>query len=181
VSKKIKKSRKPRKSEKNNWKNRTVKKNRLKFWKNRPIRFDFGFISLKLKKLNRTQTEKNRKKTEPNRKKTELNRAKPIWIGFCPKKPNQTETGRFESVSVRFQFFFKKIFWFGYFVLIKTEPNQKWSPLLTTTCLFAVDVIKLVDFEFINTLGEIATNPRYMPHFKVRCILFIVGTINLIV
>jgi len=31
-------------------------------------------------------------KTEPNRKKT----------GFCFKKPNRTETGRFEPVSVRF-------------------------------------------------------------------------------
>jgi hypothetical protein len=53
--------------------------------------------------------------------------------------------------------------------------------VLATTCLFAVDVIKPVDFEFINTVGEITMNPRYMPHFEVRCILFIVGIINLIV
>jgi hypothetical protein len=55
-----------------------VKKNRLIFKKNRPVRFGFGFISLKPKKLNQTQTGKNRakqeNKTEPNRK----NRAKPI-------------------------------------------------------------------------------------------------------
>jgi len=70
------------KIKKNNYrKNRTVKKNRLnylKFWKNRPVRFGFGFISLKLKKTNRTQTELDRKKTESNGK----NRAKPVWTGF---------------------------------------------------------------------------------------------------
>ena len=54
-------------------------KNRLKFWKNQPVRFDFGFISLK---PNRTQTEKNRKKTEPKPK---------------PKKPSQTGLNRFLS------------------------------------------------------------------------------------
>ena len=29
-------------------------------------------------------------------------------IIFCPKKPNRTETGRFEPVSIRFWFFIKK-------------------------------------------------------------------------
>jgi len=108
-------------------KNRTVKKNRLKFWKNRPDRFGFGFISLKPKKSNRTETNqakpkktepnraktnpnrKNRAKTEPNQKKTSQtgkNRAKPVWTGFCPKKPNWTETSRFEPVSVWFGFFY---------------------------------------------------------------------------
>jgi hypothetical protein len=68
--KKIKKLIKPIKQKKNtNRKNRTVKKNWLKFWKNRLVWFGFGFISLKLKKPNRTQTEK----TEPNQK-TESNR-----------------------------------------------------------------------------------------------------------
>jgi hypothetical protein len=42
------------------------------------VRFGFGFINKKLKKPNRTETdkkpEKNRAKTEPNRK----NRAKPV-------------------------------------------------------------------------------------------------------
>ena len=82
---------------KNNWKNRTVKKNR-------PVQFGFGFISLKLKKQNRTQTEKNRKKTKPNQKKTvktEPNRAKPVWTDFCLKNElNRTKTGRFKPVSV---------------------------------------------------------------------------------
>jgi len=100
VSKKTGKSIKSRKQKKNNRKNQTVKKNRLnrlKFLKNRPVRFCFGFISLKLKKPNRIQTEK----TEPNRKKTSQTE-KPSKAGFCPKKPNRTETGRFEPVLVFF-------------------------------------------------------------------------------
>jgi low temperature requirement protein LtrA len=51
--------------------------------------------------------------------------------------------------------------------------------VLIVVCLFVIYVIKLVDSEFTNTLREIAMNPRFMPHFKVRYILFIVGTINL--
>jgi len=81
----VKKQKKLRKSEKNNWKNQTMRKNRLKFWKNQPVRFGFGFISLKLKKMNQTQTEKtgkNRAKTE----KTEPNRFEPVFI-----LKNQTE------------------------------------------------------------------------------------------
>ena len=112
LSKKTRKSRKP---EKNNWKNRIEKKNRLNrlnFWKNRPVRFGFGFISKKPKKPNRTETDKKPEKkpsqTEPKPRKpsqNRKNRAKPVWTGFCLKKPNRTETGRFDPVSV---FFFKK-------------------------------------------------------------------------
>jgi hypothetical protein len=47
------------------------------------VRFGFGFISLKLKKPNQTQTGKNRAKTKPNRK-----------------KPSQTESNQFEPVFV---------------------------------------------------------------------------------
>ena len=64
VNKKIKKLIKPRKPEKNNWNNRTVKKNRLnrfKFWKNRPVRFYKP--ETEKTKLNRTQNEKNWEKT----------------------------------------------------------------------------------------------------------------------
>jgi len=85
----------------------------IKILKNRPVRFDFGFISLKSKTPNRAQTEK----TEPNRQKnrakikkpseTGKNWAKLVWTGFFLK--NQTKIGRFEPVSVRFQFFYKKI------------------------------------------------------------------------
>ena len=71
MSKKTKKLIKPRKPEKNNRKNRIVKKNRLEFLKNQPVQFGLGFISLKLEnrtESNRTQTKKNRAKSE----KTEL-------------------------------------------------------------------------------------------------------------
>jgi len=122
VSKKIKK---PRKPEKNNRKNWTVKKNRLnrlKFWKNRPVWLGFGFISLKPKKLNRTEPKpkKTGKKTESNRAKTE----KLSQTGFCPKKtePNRNRSvwTDFSSVSV---FLKKNSVWLFFF--IKTEPNKK--------------------------------------------------------
>jgi hypothetical protein len=72
VSKKIKKPIKPRKPEKKIIEKTEPKKKSIKILKNQPVRFGFGFINKKLKKLNRTETEKNRAKTEPNRK----NRAK---------------------------------------------------------------------------------------------------------
>jgi hypothetical protein len=56
------------------------------------------------------------KKTKPKPKKT---KKKPSQTGFCSKKPNRTETGRFEPVLV----FFLILVWL--FFLIKTEPNQK--------------------------------------------------------
>ena len=79
-----KKIEKPGKLKKKNQKNRIVKKTR-------PVRFGFGFISLKSKKPNWT---------EPKLKK---NRAKPVWTGFCPKKPNQNRL-----VWTGFGFFKKK-------------------------------------------------------------------------
>ena len=126
-----KKTEKPRKPEKNNRKNWTMKKNRLKFWKNQSVWFGFGFISLKPKKLNRTQTKKTGKKIKPNRKNRAKpenrskpeNRAKPVWTGFYPKKPNQTETSQFEPISV----FFKK-FWFNYFL----NKNQTELKIITS-------------------------------------------------
>jgi len=96
VSKKIKKTVKKITEKTEPW-----KKNRLKFWKNRPVRFGFGFISLKP-----SQT----KKTKPNR-------FEPVFF------LNRTRTGRFEPVSVFLKKFSLVIF------LIKTEPNRKWSPL----------------------------------------------------
>jgi hypothetical protein len=72
VSKKTKKPIKLRKSEKkNNQKNRTMKKKQLEFFKNQPVRFVFGFISLKLKKPNRTELNPNKK-----------NRVKPKPVGL---------------------------------------------------------------------------------------------------
>jgi hypothetical protein len=94
------------------------------------VRFRFYKKKTKKTKSNRTETEKkpekNQVKTEPNRKKTSQNRVKPekpSQTGFCPKKPNPTETGRFDPVSVRFRFFFFKSVWL--LLLIKTEPNRK--------------------------------------------------------
>jgi len=37
-----------------------------------------------------------------------------------------------------------------------------------------IDIIKTEDFEFLNTPREIAMNPRFMSHFKVRQMMFIV-------
>ena len=49
-------------------------------------------------------------------------------------KPNRTETGWFDPVSVRFRFFFsKKKISVWLLFLIKTEPDQKWSPLIFMT------------------------------------------------
>jgi hypothetical protein len=49
--------------------------------------------------------------------------------------------------------------------------NRCIKEVLTTICLFVVDVIKPEDLNFTNTQREIAMNPRYMPHFKVRQIV----------
>ena len=40
--------------------------------------------------------------------------------------------------------------------------------VLAAVCLFAVNVIKPEDLNFTSTPREIAMNPRYMSHFKVR-------------
>jgi hypothetical protein len=92
--------------------------NWLEFFKNQPVRFGFGFISLKLKKLNRTQTRKN--STEPKPKKTKSNRKKTEQNWKNQAKPSQTETGRFEPVSV---WFFKKTIWL-LFYKNRTENNH---------------------------------------------------------
>jgi len=65
----------------------------------------FWFYKPKTEKTepNRTQTEK----TEKNQVKPEKNEPKPSQTSFCPKKSNQTETGRFELVSVWLLFLIK--------------------------------------------------------------------------
>jgi len=101
---KQKNKKKPRKLENNNWKNWTVKKNRLKFWKNRPVQFGFGFINLKPKK------------TESNRQKTKSHLFEP---GFALK--NRTEP---KPVGLnRFGFFFKNSVWLFFFDKNRTEPK----------------------------------------------------------
>jgi hypothetical protein len=124
VSKKIKKPIKPRKPEKtNNRKNQTVKKNLLKFWKKLTGSVRFWFYKPETEP-NRTkpkpkntgkkpsQTGKNQAKPGKNRVKLE----KPSQTGFFPKI---TEQNRNRSVCTGFGT------GFGYFFLIKTEPNQK--------------------------------------------------------
>jgi hypothetical protein len=59
------------------------------------VRFGFGFISKKPKKLNRTETENKPKKTEPKPEKTESNRAKPVFA-----LKNRTETGWFDPLYI---------------------------------------------------------------------------------
>ena len=78
-------------------------KNRLKFWKNQPVRFDFGFISLK---PNRTELNPNKKKQKKNRAKTQTEKTKPNRFESVFVLKNRTETSRFEPVSVRFRFCF---------------------------------------------------------------------------
>jgi len=116
----FKKIKKPIKPEKNNRKNRTVKKNILNFWKNRPVRFRFFKPGTEKTELNPNR--KNRAKPEKNRAKPEPNRFEPVFV-----LKNRTETGRFEPVSVRFRFFKKKI-QFGYFFdKNRTEPKMNTS------------------------------------------------------
>ena len=62
--------------EKNNRKNRTVKKNQLKFWKNRPVQFG-SVLVFKPETEKPSQIESKPSQTKPNRKKlsqTGLNR-----------------------------------------------------------------------------------------------------------
>jgi len=63
------------------------------------VRFRFYKPKTEKTEPNRTQT---KKKPEKNQSQTWKNWAKPVWTDFCPKKPNRTETGRFELVSVFF-------------------------------------------------------------------------------
>jgi len=126
VSKKTEKPIKPRKPKKNTKKPNRKKKpiKPIKILKKPAGSIRFRFYKQKTEK---TEQNPNRKKTEPNQKnlsQNRENRAKPVWTGFCPKKPNRTETGWFDPVSV-----FLKKNRFGYFFFIKTEPNRKWSLL----------------------------------------------------
>ena len=83
------------------------------------VRFRFYKQKIKKTEPNRTETDKKpekkpsqtektepkRKKPSQNRKKPSQNRAKPV---FALKKPNRTETGQFDPISVRFRYFFQK-------------------------------------------------------------------------
>ena len=88
VSKKTEKS---RKSEKKITKKTNREKNRLKFWKNRPVRF--GFISLKPKKLNRTEPKPKKIRKNPSQTKPKPSQTKPK-----SSQTKKTESNRFEPV-----------------------------------------------------------------------------------
>jgi len=90
-------------------KNQTVKKNQLlEFWKNRPVRF-YKPETEKTKQKPKKRSQTIKKPSQAGKK-----QAKPVWTGFCSKKPNR--------------FFLIR---FGYLFLIKAESNRKWSPLVT--------------------------------------------------
>ena len=93
----------------------------------------FQFYKPETEKTEPNPNRKNQKKTESNWKKTEPKSSqteKPSQTGkpnpnrFLSKKKNWNQ-----SVWTGFGFF-KKIR-FGYFFFIKTEPNWKWSSLLS--------------------------------------------------
>ena len=90
-----KKTKKPKKSGKKITEKPNREKNRLEFWKNWPVRFGFGFISLKLKKPNRN--EPKQKKTKPNRKKNRAKLKKLSQNRAKQKKQSQTEKNRTEN------------------------------------------------------------------------------------
>lgn len=58
--------------------------------------------------------------------------------------------------------------------LEETVSRHFNDKVLITICLLVVDVIKLKDPEFVNTPREITMNPRYMPHFTVTLIYFLI-------
>ena len=121
-----------------------MKKTWLKFWKSRPVRFQFYKSEIEKTESNRTQTRKNRAKLKKP-KQTRKNQTKPVWTGFCPKKPNRkwsVWTG-FGSVSI-----FKFVFWFDYFFYKnQTEPKIITSNLNS----------KLINFQK-------SCQPRVNPH-----------------
>ena len=95
------------------------------------VRFQFYKQKTEKTEPNRNRQKTGKKpsqtgKTEPKPEKTEKtepNRSEPV---FSLKKPNRTETGRFDPVSVRFRFFFQKKN-FGLVTLFdknRTEPKM---------------------------------------------------------
>ena len=98
---------------------------RFWFYKPKNEKTELNQIEPKSKKITKNrakpgQTEKTKPKPSQTEK-TKPNRFEPVFV-----IKNQTETGRFEPISVRFRFFYKKIkFWFGYFFnKNRTEPKM---------------------------------------------------------
>ena len=89
----------------------------------------FWFYKSKTEKTEPSQIGKKPSQTEPKRAQTKPNRFEPIFV-----LKNLTETSRFEPVLV---FFLK--FRFGYFFLIKTEPNRTENDHLYSLGMFPLD------------------------------------------
>ena len=112
--KKFKKLIKLKKLKKNNWKYRTVKKNRLnwlEFLKNRPVRFHKPETEKTEPNPNWKNRAKPKKSSQTGKNQTVPNRNRSVWTGFCSKK---TEPNRTRSVWTGFGFFKKTgliIFW----------------------------------------------------------------------
>jgi len=133
VSKKTRKSIKPRKPEKKQPKKSNRKKNPIKpitFLKKPAGSVWFRFYKQKTEKTepNRTETDKKPEKKPSQTEKTEPNQFEPV---FALKKPNRTETGQFDPVSVRFRFFFKK----KNFNLVTFFDKNRTKPKMITPSL----------------------------------------------
>jgi hypothetical protein len=95
-------------------KKKPIKSNKILKKPTGSVRFGFGFISLKPKKPNQTQTKKkNWKKNRVKPEKTKPKPKKPSQTGFYPKNPNRTETDRFKLIlvflkKIQFNYFFYK-------------------------------------------------------------------------
>jgi hypothetical protein len=102
MSKKLKKPIKLWKLKKKNWKNRTIKKP-IKILKKPTGSVWFRFYKPKTEP-NRTEPKQKKTEKKPSQNPNRKNWAKPVWIGFCPKKPNRNKSiwTSFCSVSVLF-------------------------------------------------------------------------------
>jgi hypothetical protein len=145
VSKKIEKLIKLRKPEKNNWKNRIVKKNRLEFWKNRPV----WFFKLETEKAEPKLKKPEKKSSQTGKKpsQTEKNRAKLV---FVLKKPNQNR-----SVWTGFDFK-KKIYsiWLLFYIY-KNQTEQKIITPIFRINLASVKYLLKIDEKILYLRLEI--------------------------
>ena len=127
------------------------------------VRFRFYKQKTEKTESNRTETDKKPEKTEPNQKnraktkKTEPNRFEPV---FAIKKPNRNRSvwPGFGSVSVFFSKKKKISVWL--LLLIKTEPNRKWSPLVIIiisqfSILFIIYLSTIYLFNWFNEVWQV--------------------------
>jgi len=94
------------------------------------VRFGFGFISKKLKKPNRTPTEKNQKKTKPNQAKIEPKpeKTEPKMRKLSQNRENQAEPEKPSQTGLNRFWFFKK----KYFCLVTFFDKKQTEPKMIT-------------------------------------------------